>query len=135
MESISYMSRYVAHMSQTLKDHIWAQLSLSDMAKQIYDTHKAIQWEHVNVGQSVTQDDFIQLQDIAYLDRKHKKRNWCLHTNLTISIWSRALQHSDDVFLFQNVGEINETQVPFTISIQTPTQCESMLSYLLLSMN
>jgi hypothetical protein len=33
------------------------------------------------------------------------------------------------VFFFQDVGEINETQVPFTIGIQTPTQCESMLSY------
>jgi hypothetical protein len=30
---------------------------------------------------------------------------------------------------FQDVGEINGTQVPFTIGIQTPTQCESMLSY------
>jgi hypothetical protein len=33
------------------------------------------------------------------------------------------------VFLFQNVSEINEIQIPFTIGIQTPTQCESMLSY------
>jgi hypothetical protein len=33
------------------------------------------------------------------------------------------------VFFFQDVGEINKTQVPFTIGIQTPTQCESMLSY------
>jgi hypothetical protein len=33
------------------------------------------------------------------------------------------------VFFFQDVNEINEIQVPFTISIQTPTQCESMLSY------
>jgi hypothetical protein len=33
------------------------------------------------------------------------------------------------VFFFQHVGEINGTQVPFTIGIQTPTQCESMLSY------
>jgi len=33
------------------------------------------------------------------------------------------------VFFFQNVSEINETQVPFTIGIQTPTQCESMQSY------
>jgi hypothetical protein len=33
------------------------------------------------------------------------------------------------VFFFQNVGEINSTQIPFTIGIQTPTQCESMLSY------
>jgi len=89
----------------------------------------------VNVGQSVTRDDFIQLQDIAYLDWKHKKKSWRLHTNLTISIWSRVLQHLEDVFLFQDVSEINETQVPFTIGIQTPTQCESMLSYLFLSMN
>jgi hypothetical protein len=33
------------------------------------------------------------------------------------------------VFFFQDVGEINDTQVPFTIGIQTPTQCESMLLY------
>jgi hypothetical protein len=33
------------------------------------------------------------------------------------------------VFFLQDVGEINKTQVPFTIRIQTPTQCESMLSY------
>ncbi len=33
------------------------------------------------------------------------------------------------MFFFQDVGEINGTQVPSTIGIQTPTQCESMLSY------
>jgi len=33
------------------------------------------------------------------------------------------------VFFFQDVGEINGTQVPFTIGIQTPTQCGSMLPY------
>jgi len=41
-KSIFYMSYYVPHMSQTLKDHIWAQLSLGYMAKQIYDKHKTI---------------------------------------------------------------------------------------------
>ncbi len=33
------------------------------------------------------------------------------------------------MFFLQYVGEINETQITFTIGIQTPTQCESMLSY------
>jgi hypothetical protein len=60
-------------MLQALKDHIWAQLNLGYTTKQIYDKHKAIWWERVNVGQSMTQDDFIWLQNIAYLDRKHKK--------------------------------------------------------------
>jgi hypothetical protein len=83
----------------------------------------------VNAGQSMTRDDFIHLQDIAYLDLKHKKRSWRLHTNPTFSIWSWALQHPKDVLFLQDVGEINGTQVPFTIGIQTPTQCESMLSY------
>jgi hypothetical protein len=77
----------------------------------------------VNAGQSMTRDDFIQLQDIAYLDQKHKKGSWRLDINPTISIWSWALQHLGDVFFFQDVGEINGTQVPFTIGIQTPTQC------------
>ncbi len=82
----------------------------------------------MNAGQSMTQDDFIRFQDIAYLDRKHKKGSCCLHTNPTISIRSWAFQHPKDVFFFQDVREINRTQVPFTIGIQTPTQCESMLS-------
>jgi hypothetical protein len=82
------MYRYVPRMSQTLKDHIWAQLSLSYTTKQIYDKHKVIWWEHVNVGQSMTRIDFIRLQDIAYLDRKHEKRSWRLHTNPAISIQS-----------------------------------------------
>jgi hypothetical protein len=62
------------------------------MTKQIYDKHKAIWWEHVNAGQSMTRDNFIRLQDIAYLDQKHKKGNWRLHTNPSISIQSWALQ-------------------------------------------
>jgi hypothetical protein len=117
-------------MSQALKDHIWAQLNLGYTAKQIYDKHKTIWWECVNASQSMTQDDFIQFQDITYLDRKHKKRSWHLHTNLAISIQSWALQHLEDVLFFQDVGEINEIQVPFTIGILTPTQCESMRYYM-----
>ncbi len=60
-KSISCMSCYAPRMSQALKDHIWAQLNLGYMTKQIYDKHKTIWWEHVNAGQSMTQDDFIQL--------------------------------------------------------------------------
>ncbi len=81
------MSHYAPRMSQALKDHIWAQLSLGYMTKQIYDKHKVIWWERVNAGQSMTQNDFIRLQDITYLDQKHKKGSWHLHTNLAISIW------------------------------------------------
>ncbi len=33
------------------------------------------------------------------------------------------------MFFFLNASEINGTQVPFTIGIQTLIQCESMLSY------
>ncbi len=121
---------YAPRMSQALKDHIWAQLSLGYTMKQIYDKDKTIWWEkRVNASQSMTRDDFIRLQDIAYLDRKHKKRSWCLHTNPAISIRSWALQHLEDVFFLQDVGEINGVQVPFTIGIPTPTQCKSMLSY------
>jgi len=116
-------------MSQALKDHIWAQLNLGYTTNQIYDKHKTIWWERVNAGQSMTQDDFIRLQDIAYLDWKHKKGSWRLIINPEISIQSWALQHPKDVFFFQDVGEMNGTQVPFTTGIQTPTQCESMLSY------
>jgi hypothetical protein len=97
------MSRNAPRMSQALKDHIWAKLSLSYTTTQIYDKHKTIWWEHVNVGQSMPRNDFIQLQDIAYLDYKHKKGSWRLHTNLAISIQSWFLQHPENVFFLQNV--------------------------------
>ncbi len=74
-ESISHMPRYAPRMSQALKDDIWAQLSLGYTTKQIYDKCKTIWWERVNAGQSMTRNDFIWLQDIAYLDWKHKKRS------------------------------------------------------------
>jgi hypothetical protein len=77
----------------------------------------------------MTQDGFIHLQDIAYLDGKHKKGSSCLHTNLALLIQFWVLQHLEDVFSLQDVNEINRTQVPFTIGIQTTIQCESMLSY------
>ncbi len=67
-KSISHMSHYAPRMSQALKDHIWAQLSLGYTTKQIYDKHKTIWWERVNASQNMTRDDFIQLQNIAYLD-------------------------------------------------------------------
>jgi hypothetical protein len=65
----------------------------------------------------MTYDDFLQLQDIAYLDWKHKKGTWCLHTNPTLSIQSWVCAHFDDVFYFQDVSEVNGIHVPFTIGI------------------
>jgi hypothetical protein len=59
LKSISRMSHYAPRMSEALKDQIWAQLSLGYATKLIYDKHKTIWWERVNVGQSMTGDDFI----------------------------------------------------------------------------
>jgi hypothetical protein len=87
------------------------------MTKKIYDTHKIIWWERVNVNQSMIQDDFIWLQNIAYSNLKHKKGSWCLHTNLAISIWFWIFQHLKDVFFFQDFGKINGTEISFTNSM------------------
>jgi hypothetical protein len=62
-------------MSQTLNDHIWTQLGLCYIVKQIYDKHKAIWWARINAGKAMTKDDFIKQQDIVYLDCKYKKRS------------------------------------------------------------
>jgi len=50
-------------------------MSLRHTVKQIYDKHKTIRWERVNVKEAMTKDDFIQQQNIAYLDQKHKKKS------------------------------------------------------------
>jgi hypothetical protein len=47
-------------MSQALKDHIWTQLGLGYIVKQIYDKHKAIWWARINAREMMTRDDFIK---------------------------------------------------------------------------
>jgi len=39
------------------------------------------------------------------------------------------LHHLKHVFYFQKISKINGIQVPFTLGIQTPMQCQSMLTY------
>lgn len=110
-----------------MKDHIWTQLNLGYMVKQIHNKHKTIWWQHVNVGEAMTQHDFIWHQNIVFLNQKHKKRSYRLHNNHAISVQYWAFQHLEDVF-FQEVDEVNGVQMPSTLSIQTPSQCQSMFS-------
>ncbi len=100
----SWMSAYAPHMFHKLKEFIWTQLGLRYTMKQIYDKHKEIWWAWMNVGKWMTRDDFL---DITYLDWKHKRCTWCLHTNLMLSIQSWVCLHLDDVFYFQGAGEVN----------------------------
>jgi len=51
---------FAPQMSQAFKDHIWTQLGLSYTVKQIYDKHKVIWWARINVGETMTKDDFIK---------------------------------------------------------------------------
>jgi hypothetical protein len=115
-------------MSQAFKEHIWTQLGLSYIVKQIYDKHKTIWWARINAGLVMIRDDFIRQQDITYLDCKHKKRSWHLHQNLAISLCIWAFSHLDYVFYFQDASEDNGIHVPFTIGIQTPFQLQAMVS-------
>jgi hypothetical protein len=79
------MSTYVPHMSHKL-EFIWTQLGLGYTMKQIYHKHKEIWWAQGNASERMTKDDFLKFQEIAYLDRKHKRGTWRLHINLTLSI-------------------------------------------------
>jgi hypothetical protein len=74
LDSTARPSFFAPRISQALNDHIWTQLGLGYTVKQIYDKHKAIWWARINAGEVMTRDDFSRQQDIAYLDRKHKKR-------------------------------------------------------------
>jgi hypothetical protein len=86
------------------------------------------QYGTINAGEMMTRDDFIRQQNIAYLDRKHKKGSWRLHQNPAISLRTWAFNHPDDVFYFQDASEDNGIHVPFTIGIQTPSQLQAMVS-------
>jgi hypothetical protein len=80
-------------MSQAFKDHIRTQLGLSYIVKQIYDKHKVIWWERINVGEIMTNDDFTRQQNTIYLDRKHTIFFWHLHKNLAISLRTWAFSY------------------------------------------
>jgi hypothetical protein len=52
-----------------------------------------------------------------------------LHKNSTISIQSWVLRHPKQVFFIQKASQANGIHVPFTFNIQTPTQCQAMLTF------
>jgi len=83
----------------------------------LYDKHNVIWWVRINARKVMIRENFIKQQDIAHLDPKHKRWNWCLHKNSTISLCTWPLNHPNDVFYFQDVNEVNEIHVPFTIRI------------------
>ncbi len=87
--------------------------------KQIYDKHNKIWCAGANADEWMTWDDFLKLQDIAYLDQKHKMCTWCLHKKLKFLIQSWVCAHLDDAFYFQDPNEVNGIYVPFTIRMQT----------------
>jgi hypothetical protein len=66
---------YVPHEFHKL-EFIWTQLGLRYIVKLINNEHKNIWWASMNAGEWMTQDDFLHLQDITYLNQKHKKGTW-----------------------------------------------------------
>jgi hypothetical protein len=116
---IAQPSFFAPRMSQALKHHIWTQFGLGYTVKQIYDKHKAIWWARINVRKAMIKDDFIKQKNIAYLDSKHKRGNWCLHKDLAIYFHTWAFNCLDDVFYFRDAIKDNGIHVPFTIGIQT----------------
>jgi hypothetical protein len=52
-----------------------------------------------------------------------------LHKNPTISIQSWARGHPKQIFVIQKANQVNGIHVPFTLGIQTPTQCQAMLTF------
>jgi hypothetical protein len=48
--------------------------------------HKVIWKDRVNTREAMTRDYFIKYQNITYLNRKHKTKNWHLHQKPTIYI-------------------------------------------------
>jgi len=67
-KSMAHMSQYVPQMSQALKDHIYPIELRPHHQTNVWQTHLAIWWARVNVRETMTRDDFIRQQDIAYLD-------------------------------------------------------------------
>jgi hypothetical protein len=61
-------------------------MGLGYIVKKNYEKHKAIGWAKIKAREMMARDNFIKQQNIVYLNRKHKRGNWCLHKNPVISI-------------------------------------------------
>jgi hypothetical protein len=60
LDSIVQQPFFAPRMSQAFKDHIWTQLGLGYIVKQIFDKHKAIWWAKIYAREAMTRDDFIR---------------------------------------------------------------------------
>jgi hypothetical protein len=60
LDSIMWPSFFAPRISEVLKDHVWTQLGLGYIIKQIYDKHKVIWWGRINVRVMMTRADFIR---------------------------------------------------------------------------
>jgi hypothetical protein len=55
--------------------------------------------------------------------------SWRFHKNLAILVQFWALGHLEQIFFIQEASQTNGIHVLFTLSIQTPTQYQTMFTF------
>ena len=95
-----------------------AQLGKGFTAKQVYEEHRQNWILRRKMKLPDMRDDFVQLKNIAYYESRLKMGVWRRHYNDFDSVKMWALEHPNDVFIWDEKDDI--VDLPFILGIQIP---------------
>ncbi len=115
-KSLIRMSWYAPWISQSLKYHIGTQLGLGHTTKQIYDKHKTIWWECVNVEKSwLCMTSFDNKTLHIWIGNIRKVLDGCTKTlSFQFDLGFCIIRN---MFYFQEANEVNGIQISSTLGI------------------
>jgi hypothetical protein len=126
-DSIGRKSAHRPRMSIEMKAWVKNKLSEGFTALQIFEEHRRnwTEWRRMKVP--YTRDDFVELRDIAYYDKRAKMGVWHRDSNdfKSVRMWMELFP--ENVFMWHEEDTI--TSLPFILGIQTPWQREMMIKF------
>ena len=100
-DSNSRASQLAPSISHDAKSFIWNRLDVGFTSKQIFDKHLRIWQERKTLKQPMRKDDYMTMENIRNLEKRHSKGKWKRHNSEGESVqpWIKANQES--IFIIQ----------------------------------
>ena len=127
VDSIGRKTAHQPRMSDELKAWVKTKLSEGFTSLQVFEEHKRNWTERRKQKLPFIRDDFVELRDIAYYERRAKMGIWRHDPNdfTSVKMWSEL--YPENVFMWHEEDHI--TSLPFILGIQTPWQKEVMIKF------
>ena len=121
-------------LSDGMKQHLMSLLRLGLSPAQVLAQHKARIKELAFTNADVDRDTFVLPSDVRNLSNKRAEELWQKHPKDSTSVRMWMQENMDSVFFYQEYHSPSQnldsqTELPFTIGIQTEWQLEMMLKF------